>query len=201
MVDLEVKANNYTEGNVIKILKEAFAKVYSDGYRAGYLDREDEIPLDLSGNQLEYIDLGLPSGTLWASDYVRFDSEIRVFPYNVAALLNIPTEVQWKELISKCRWEFKGHKEECKRHIICTGPNGKSIIFYKTEVQKENDSADSLIPVYFWINETGKDISKHLVFLDCKLDNKYNWKYIFKQIDTNEIDMFPVRLVHRKGII
>lgn len=201
MEGLKEKANRYAEETVIKVLKEAFARVYSDGYRAGYLDREDEIPVDLCGNKLEYIDLGLPSGTLWTSDYVRLDSEIRIFPYNVAALLNIPTEDQWKELISKCRWEFKGHKEECMRHIICTGPNGNSIIFYKTETQKEKESIDSFLPIHFWINGNGEYISRHLVFLDCKLDDKYNWKYIFNQKEANEIDRFPVRLVRRKGIV
>lgn len=201
MEELREKANCYAEENVIKVLKEAFVKVYFDGYRAGYLDREDEIPVDIIRNKLEYIDLGLPSGTLWASDYVRLDNEIRVFPYNVAALLNIPTHDQWKELISRCRWEFKGHKDEYKRHIICTGPNDNSILFYNTETQKEDESTDSFLPIYFWINETNKGLSKHLVSIDCILDDKLNWKYNFNQKKSIEMDRFPVRLVRAKGIV
>ena len=68
MEELREKANCYAEKNVINVLKEAFAKVYADGYRDGYKDRENEIPVDLRLSQTEFIDLGLPSGTLWAND-------------------------------------------------------------------------------------------------------------------------------------
>ena len=57
MEDLREKANNYAEENVINVLKEAFAKVYADGYREGYKDRDEEIPVDFHDGQTEFVDL------------------------------------------------------------------------------------------------------------------------------------------------
>ena len=71
MIELNEKAGSYAEANVINVLKEAFAKVYADGYRDGYKDREEEIPVNMRPNQTKYVDLGLPSGTLWSDDYER----------------------------------------------------------------------------------------------------------------------------------
>ena len=81
MIELKEKAGIYAEENVINVLKEAFAKVYADGYRDGYKDREDEIPVDIRGNKTEYVDLGLPSGTLWSTDYER-DGEKKCYQEN-----------------------------------------------------------------------------------------------------------------------
>ena len=50
-------------------MDKAIAQAYADGYRNGYKDREEEIPVDLRDNKTEYVDLGLPSGTLWSTDY------------------------------------------------------------------------------------------------------------------------------------
>ena len=65
----------------------------------------------------EYIDLGLPSGTLW-----RGQNEAGVYTYKQAISYNIPTEQQMNELIENCQWEWL--KTGCK----VTGPNGKSIV-------------------------------------------------------------------------
>lgn len=70
-------------------------------------------------NPSGYVDLGLPSGTLWKSA-----KEQGVFSYNTAVRRfgnSLPTDKQMQELISKCRWNWtgKGYK--------VTGPNGNSI--------------------------------------------------------------------------
>ncbi len=64
-----------------------------------------------------YIDLGLPSITLW-----KKTSEKGLYKREEAKLLgNIPTKDQFEELINYCKWSWKGKGYE----II--GPNGKSI--------------------------------------------------------------------------
>jgi hypothetical protein len=69
----------------------------------------------------EYIDLGLPSGTLWKSSnedgYYTYDEAVEKFSDN------IPTKEQWEELENKCSWEWKDNGYDV------TGPNGKSIFF------------------------------------------------------------------------
>ena len=69
----------------------------------------------------EYIDLGLPSGTLWKSvneeGYYTYNEAVEKFQSR------LPQKYQCEELAEKCKWEWKdnGYK--------VTGPNGKSIFF------------------------------------------------------------------------
>jgi hypothetical protein len=145
MEELKVKANNYAEENVINVLKEAFAKVYADGYRDGYKDCEEEIPVDLRLNETEFIDLGLPSGTLWSSSYERIGEERLYLPYDKAKEMNIPTEDQWRELRKECKWSIDSDK------LYCIGPNGNSINFERTgyiSIKKNKEIADWS---FFWI--------------------------------------------------
>lgn len=66
-----------------------------------------------------YVDLDLPSGTLWKDDnekgYYTYEQAVRQFGPQ------LPTKNQLEELVSKCTWEWKGGG------YIITGKNGKSI--------------------------------------------------------------------------
>ncbi len=165
MIELNEKAGIYAEEKVINILKEAFAKVYADGYRDGYKDREEEIPVDLKSNQTEFVDLGLPSGTMWSSDYEKSDNEVLFLPYIKAQGMDIPTEEQWNELLENCRWQgdysstgitFGG--------ITCIGPNGNSVKFRSKGYMKDNNRIGNVNygggKVYFWIHDD-EDNSEH----------------------------------------
>ncbi len=154
MVELKEKASSYAEENVINVLKEAFAKVYADGYRDGYKDRADEIPVDLGMNETEFIDLGLPSGTLWSSSYERIEEERLYLPYDKAREMNIPTEDQWRELRKECRWAIDSDK------LYCIGPNGNSIHFERTGYISINKNEEITDWSFFWIkneDETGNE--------------------------------------------
>lgn len=65
-----------------------------------------------------YVDLGLPSGTLWSKineeGYFTYDEAVKQFGNN------LPTKGQFKELIEKCKWKWKGNG------YAVTGPNGNS---------------------------------------------------------------------------
>lgn len=67
----------------------------------------------------EYVDLGLPSGTLWKSvneeGHYTFDEAIKKFS------CQLPIKGQWKELVDECKWEWKGNGYD----VI--GPNGNMI--------------------------------------------------------------------------
>ena len=105
MIELNEKASIYAEENVINVLKEAFAKVYADGYRDGYKDCQNEIPVELRSNQTEFVDLGLPSGTLWSGEYEKEKDSLRYAPFDKAKTMMIPTKEQCEELLSYCKWE------------------------------------------------------------------------------------------------
>lgn len=145
MEELREKANSYADKNVINVLKEAFAKVYADGYRDGYKDCKEEIHVDLRSDKAEYIDLGLPSGTLWSSSYERMGEERLYLPYDKAKEMNIPTESQWMELRKECRWSIDSDI------LYCIGPNGESIHFERTGYISIKKKKGIAVWSFFWI--------------------------------------------------
>lgn len=105
--NLEKKATQYVEDNLKDILSEAFAKVYTDGYRNGYNDCKNQEPQAIAPEGINYVDLDLPSGTLWSDEYMIENDNVVNLHYDDAVKFNIPTEEQFKELIKYCRFEFK----------------------------------------------------------------------------------------------
>lgn len=80
--------------------------------------------------KIEFIDLGLPSGTLWAKHNVKLANKKHFTHYEIPLIeyitgYNVPAEEDFEELINLCKWEWKtiGHTKGYK----VTGPNGKSI--------------------------------------------------------------------------
>lgn len=187
MIELNEKAGIYAEENVVNVLKEAFAKVYADGYRDGYKDREDEIPANLRDNQTEYVDLGLPSGTLWSADYELNGEETTYLPYAEAENYIIPTKEQFNELRELCQWEYQ-YINKTSRKYICVGPNGNHIAFYSrgyelAETYRENEK------IFFWLKSE----------IDCSSKKAVNL-YYFNGIQKQMREMFsgkklPLRLV------
>lgn len=158
MIELNEKANSYAEENVINVLKEAFAKVYADGYRDGYKDREEEIPVEFRAEKTEFIDLGLPSGTLWANNYEKRDGEILYLPYDKALNHAIPSESQWNELVENCRWVGDYSSSGLSFYgITCIGPNGNSIRFGSAGFVKNDKATGKPLygggSAYFWLCE------------------------------------------------
>lgn len=202
MESLQEKANSYAEKQVIKVLKESFAKVYSDGYRDGYKDREGEIPIDLRDNKTEYVDLGLPSGTLWAKDYVKGeDGKISYYTYEEASILNIPTRDQWNELKNCCKWDFVIDKTGLLIRTDCAGPNGRVISFDNTGQIQAIQKKD-LYESFYWIKEDteGNDkIAVHIYRKKLYLDNSSYYFTDFNVIQkTFSGYKLPVRLVRKK---
>jgi len=153
MIGLNEKAGIYAENNVINILKEAFAKVYADGYRDGYKDCQNNVSVNLRISNTEYVDLGLPSGTLWSADYEKDNDNILYLPYEMATTHDIPTKEQWEELKTFARWDFQideGHNSLVT--IKCIGPNGNILLFDKTG---EMEFAKKFLTdmAFFWIKD------------------------------------------------
>ena len=153
MEELREKAISYVEENLTNVLKEAFAKVYADGYRNGYMDCEKEMHVDLHNKMTEFVDLGLPSGTLWSFDYEREDDTILYVPYEMAETFNIPTREQWEELKKYARWDFQVDDEHNMLITIrCVGPNGNALLFNLTGKMRFANKYLSEI-AFFWIKD------------------------------------------------
>ena len=71
MKELKELSANYATEKTNEMMSQIVAQAFADGYRMGYKDREDEIQVDLCDSKTEFVDLGLPSGTLWSADYLN----------------------------------------------------------------------------------------------------------------------------------
>ncbi len=188
MVELKEKANSYAEENVNTVLKEAFAKVYADGYKDGYKDCKDEIQVNLCDGRTEYVDLGLPSGTLWSADFEKDNEKILYFPYKAAQAMNIPTYEQFAELQTLCEWTIN------KGIIYCIGPNGNSIVFHRDGYKKLVDSRILNNNIcYFWFHGKETEEGKNNAIKNW---GNYGIKISLEQMYTGY--MLPVRLVKTK---
>lgn len=164
MEDLKEQASKYIEEKMFDILKEACSKVYAEGYRNGYKDRDAEISVDLRDNKTEYVDLGLPSGTLWAVDYEKEGGDIIYLPYDKASQFDIPTEEQCNELLSLCRWESIGINSYSGK-FDCVGPNGKVITFKSTGFYKTEPRLEACCNIYFWLKDQRENPDKAIAFM------------------------------------
>ena len=197
MEKLKALANNYVEENVINVLKESFAKVYADGYRDGYKAREEESPVDLCDNETEFVDLGLPSGTKWSSDYIKDGNNIEFLPYGSAESLSIPTEEHWEELKDVCKWTFNIDNSLDLCEAQCVGPNGNTLRFERTgKIDFTNHS--NLWEVFFWIKEEKEGNEKCAVHMynAGKKDSWRNPKTLVEDFFSGY--KLPVRLVKEK---
>ena len=155
------KVQEYVEGKVTDALNKVVADAYLAGYNAGYQDGYNKVVKDSVSEGSEFVDLGLPSGTLWSSDYVKKDDNdmtIYVAQEN-GADYEIPTYEQFKELMDECKWEQKSEKNWTESGFyywhewaICLGPNGNKITFEKTGIYETTDSLTRTSEIFFWLN-------------------------------------------------
>lgn len=151
-MDIQEKAEKYAEGKIQEALNNAVVEAYREGYKDGYKDCEEEIPVDLRDNKTEYVDLGLPSGTLWSADYEKNDDKRLYVPYGKAVNNNIPTEEQWDELRNNCEFKFIDGGSRRMHIAKCTGSNGHCIHFFYSSVEVSIDENPN-IHCGFWLKE------------------------------------------------
>ncbi len=158
------KADKYADGKANEAITKAIAQAYMDGYRDGYKDREQEIPADFRDNKTEYVDLGLPSRTLWSSDYEKDGDSYIFLPYERAEYLKIPTEEQWEELYESCLWEYEIDEYFDFRKVKCIGPNGNVIVFKRTGMIT-SDKNENNWESFFWVEDADDNMNKNGVHI------------------------------------
>ncbi len=166
------KAKNYADGKVLEALTAAVENAYTDGYKAGYNDAVEKLnngAQELESDGITYVDLGLPSGTLWTLKYFEDDEEnINYLPYVKAAKLGLPTKEQVDELIEKCRWQGEFSSTRVTFYgANCIGATGEKISFYSYGY-KENDEIIGAPNygggnAYFWIYDEEDGDEKNVV--------------------------------------
>lgn len=98
---LQEKAEQYAKHCLDRFKKE-IVDAYIEGYCEGSYDEEQKHAKN-EDEDSDFIDLGLPSGTLWREELLHDeDGEIRRLAYNEARDFSLPTEEQCRELMTKC---------------------------------------------------------------------------------------------------
>jgi len=181
------KAARYAAENKDKILQALITKVYTEGYWDGYNDHKNDVEMSRQDDKIHYVDLGLPSKTLWADKFVESGGLIKYIPYCDAELLSLPTSKQWRELQEECRWVYKD------KVFYCVGPNGRYITFNKTGYKELNDCSTTISEekVYLWIKRINS--------------NNVGWIDFYGKVNVNKAELFtgyklPIRLV-KNGVL
>lgn len=206
MKELKEVSTNYAIERTNEMFSQIVAQAFADGYRMGYKDREDEMPIDFHDGKTEFVDLGLPSGTLWSTDYEREGKDLIFLPHGKAELLNIPTMEQWEELFESCRWECvtpNGAQTDSNIiEVLCVGPNGNILKFERTGMYKVTENICGSGEIFFWLMNNEEDSEKNSVNLSRILSYVSNNNYYY-QSNYRITKMFsgyklPVRLVRTK---
>ena len=140
----------YEEGpdKVLEYIENIYTPNYSDFYESSYMpnpntsaitvsfyievSREEKVELnsytfDVKKRQShtsQYVDLGLPSGTLWKKENEGGNKARYTYDEAISKFGNkLPTKKQFEELKNKCKWTWTGNGFK----II--GPNGNSLFF------------------------------------------------------------------------
>ncbi len=125
-----------------------------------------------------YVDLGLPSGTLW-----KAENEPRFYVYDQAMAKfgnRLPTKNQWEELMNMCIWTWTGNGYKVK------GKNGESITLPASGSSGPNGAERSGEIGMYWTVTTK--------------DSKEAWSVVFmsgfkEMLGSAFNDSFSVRLV------
>lgn len=150
IMDINERSKEYAAGKALSAINAAIEQAYIDGYNDGLKHLENE-RLEALKEGVEYVDLGLPSGTLWSSTFVKYDTPNGKLPYLEASKMNIPTKDQFIELCNVCNYGYIYNSVRAIG-VKFTGPTGKTITIKFTNV-------DGLAPVdykkkfHFWLRD------------------------------------------------
>lgn len=146
---------------------------------------------------LTFIDLGLPSGTLWATEnaavnektYFNFDEAVEAFGDM------LPSAEAWRELFDHCSRKWDGDRQG----YILTGPNSKTLFLpaegyqdWDIKTKELNGRSDYVgILGYYWSSSPSSTYNARHVGFDKRYFNPHDYD--------NRMDGFSVRLCKPAG--
>lgn len=116
------KSKEYAEGKALNAITSAIEEAYAAGYKAGYSDGQanrEEPPFEAKYANLKYIDLELPSGTKWATGYLKLtNGSIALLERDKAISFNLPTKEQYQELLDYTEQFFVNRENGCGTEFV-----------------------------------------------------------------------------------
>ena len=153
-------------------------------------EKEEVETEDLSN----YVDLGLPSGTLWKMTDERNDKSI-FFTYTEAQEKygnKLPTRGQCQELIDNCQWT----RSSDGSNYIGTGKNGNTIVFNANGYKNTQREVKWKWTANYWSSSLFEDAEGTFAYNMCF---DYDDKGIFIELREDELKLgLQVRLVARQ---
>ena len=175
MKNLNERAANYAAEKAHELLAKAIAQAYADGYRDGYKDRDERIASSNSDSNLQFVDLGLPSGTKWSIGSIEGDGDCLYLPYANAAAMEIPTKEQVEELMNYCNLrENRSSGGQIFYGIYCLGNTGSEIYLDGRNYMIGDDLQYTwgVFHIYFWIRDDEDSDQKNAVRITGLKDGK-----------------------------
>lgn len=159
-MDIKEKSKNYAAGKMTEAIEQVIADAYAEGYRDGYKDRSDEIPPAVKKEEdVAFVDLGLPSGTLWAKNYLLdSDGKVKFFTFKQASEYNLPTKEQFEELLKEC--SVRGMQSS--NDIFIRGLSG-NYVRYQTFIYPDRYN----IWMFVWLKQDAEMKGENLSEADC----------------------------------
>lgn len=179
MKDISLQAGKYATEKSTEYLSEILSQAYLDGFNEGYSEAKNRVAI-------EFIDLGLESGTFWSSSPLKGKDgkSVLYLAYEEASKLSIPTREQWDELRKKCTWEYLWDDKIRENSVVRgTGPNGNSIEF--NFIGHRNIT----LSFYFWVKDEKIEYKGYRHAAAIGLDTRIN--------NERETFIFPVWLAMR----
>lgn len=143
------------------IIKEAYLK----GYEQALFDTNKVINID----GIEYVDMGLPSGTLWSKHPLWDKGEYIRVNYLEAQNLPIPTKDQWEEIYNKCAFK--------KNEIIAPLPSCQRIGFDFWRKGLWGEECNESTGYKFWLKGCIDEANKAPVMVYCIKNSIHNFDY------------------------
>ena len=157
-MNIAKKSREYAEGKALKAITSAIEQAYIDGYKDGLQHLENE-RLESLKTGVTYVDLGLPSGTLWSSRCLFTNKKIEKLPYVEAAKLKIPTIEQYEELYRECKVVIRNFIDPNDiLNFEFIGKNGKSVSISKNAIDPVLNFRASF---YFWLKDEEEGPEKY----------------------------------------
>lgn len=160
-MDIKERSRKYAEGKALSAIEAAIEQAYIDGYNDGLKHLENE-KLETMKEGVEYVDLGLPSGTLWSSTCINDGKKYRLLPYIEASKLSIPTKEQFEELYSYCKCQREYKKIEVVGYSLIA-ESGKKITIPHV---KEYEFSNLRQTLYFWLKDDSESNEKDCAAVD-----------------------------------
>lgn len=189
-----LRSNNYLGGGeyMTKESKHGIVLLVSDGKDYATMQAEEQAEIKRK-ERLEaqgYVDLGLPSGTMWKDknekDGSGYNTNLYTFKEAWSKFGNrLPTREQLSELFEYCKW----HWDYDRIGYNVVGPNGKSI-FFPALGRYDEDHGYSLTSGNYWTSSQSNHGGRYFLYF------YKGWESINDKYDSSF--QGSVRLVYKK---